>query len=157
MAECPPVWETVVQFGLPLVPFVNCCQFMYLVVSLLVLRAGCGTWLYQFLIIAYRFTLPCQCFIYSQQPEVNNTCGGRCKSMWPQDNFNLVLVAAIQVIFFWIIFSKLFPRTHFILEGWHQLFTGKYTIFIQQKIRKKNQKYDQCPPLNTNICSVSAY
>ena len=23
-------------------PFVNCCQFMYLVISLLVLRAGCG-------------------------------------------------------------------------------------------------------------------
>ena len=37
--------------------FVNCCQFMYLVVSLLVLRAGCGIWLHQFLIIAYPFTL----------------------------------------------------------------------------------------------------
>ena len=45
------------SFGLPRVPFVNCCQFMYLVVSLLVLRAGCGIWLYQFLIIAYLFTL----------------------------------------------------------------------------------------------------
>ena len=30
---------------------------MYLVISLLVLRAGCGIWLYQFLIIAYLFTL----------------------------------------------------------------------------------------------------
>ena len=30
------------SFGLPRVPFVNCCQFMYLVNSLLVLRAGCG-------------------------------------------------------------------------------------------------------------------
>ena len=39
-------------------PFVNCCQFMYLVISLLVLRAGCGIWVYQFLIIAYLFTLP---------------------------------------------------------------------------------------------------
>ena len=29
------------SFGLPHVPFVNCCQFMYLVISLLVLRAGC--------------------------------------------------------------------------------------------------------------------
>ena len=29
----------------------------YLVISLLVLRAGCGIWLYQFLIIAYLFTL----------------------------------------------------------------------------------------------------
>ena len=45
------------SFGLPRVPFVNCCQFMYLVISLLVFRAGCGIWLYQFLIIAYRFTL----------------------------------------------------------------------------------------------------
>ena len=41
------------SFGLPCVPFVNCCQFMYLVFSLLVLRAG----LYQFLIIAYLVTL----------------------------------------------------------------------------------------------------
>ena len=30
------------SFGLPRVPFVNCCQFMYLVIFLLVLRAGCG-------------------------------------------------------------------------------------------------------------------
>ena len=45
------------SFCLPRVPFVNCRQFMYLVISLLVLRAGYGTWLYQFLIIAYLFTL----------------------------------------------------------------------------------------------------
>ena len=47
------------SFGLPPVPFVNCCQFMYLVISLkkMILRAGCGIRLYQFLIIAYRFTL----------------------------------------------------------------------------------------------------
>ena len=45
------------SFGLPRVFFVNCRQFMYLVISLLVLRAGCGIWLYQFLIIAYLFTL----------------------------------------------------------------------------------------------------
>ena len=47
------------SFGLPRVPFVNCRQFMYLVISLLVLRAGCGIWLSQFLIIAYLFTLLC--------------------------------------------------------------------------------------------------
>ena len=41
------------SFGLPRVPFVNCRRFMYLVISLLVYRAGCGIWLYQFLIIAY--------------------------------------------------------------------------------------------------------
>ena len=48
------------SFGLPRVPFVNCRQFMYLVISLLVLRAECGIRLYQFLIIAYLFTL-CLC------------------------------------------------------------------------------------------------
>ena len=46
------------SFCLPRVPFVNCRQFMYLVISLLVLRAGYGIWLYQFLIIAYLFTSP---------------------------------------------------------------------------------------------------
>ena len=45
------------SFGLPRVSFVNCCQFMYLVVSFLVLRAGSGIRLYRFLIIAYLFTL----------------------------------------------------------------------------------------------------
>ena len=44
------------SFCLPRVPFVNCRQFMYLVISLLVLRAGYGIRLYQFLIIAYLFT-----------------------------------------------------------------------------------------------------
>ena len=45
------------SFGLPRVPFVNCRQFMYLVISLLGLRAGCGIWLYQFVFIACLFTL----------------------------------------------------------------------------------------------------
>ena len=44
------------SFSLPRVPFVNCCQFMCLVISLLVLKEGYGIWLYQFLIIAYLFT-----------------------------------------------------------------------------------------------------
>ena len=50
------------SFCLPRVPFVNCRQFMYLVISLLVLRAGYGIWLYQFLIIAYLFTLHDLCW-----------------------------------------------------------------------------------------------
>ena len=37
-------------------------EFMYLVVSLVVLRAGCGIWLYQFLIISYLFTFPIDVF-----------------------------------------------------------------------------------------------
>ena len=47
------------SFCLPRVPFVIYVfsrQFMYLVISLLVLRAGYGICLYQFLIIAYLFT-----------------------------------------------------------------------------------------------------
>ena len=49
-------WMTDYLSGLPRVPFLNCCQCMYLVISLLVLRAGYEIWLYQFLIIAYLFT-----------------------------------------------------------------------------------------------------
>ena len=49
-------------YCLPRVPFVNCCQFMYLVLSLLVLMAGYGIWLHQFLIIAYLFTWKTQNF-----------------------------------------------------------------------------------------------
>ena len=44
------------SFCLPRVPFVGCRQFVCLVISLLVLMAGYGIWLYQFLIIAYLFT-----------------------------------------------------------------------------------------------------
>ena len=44
------------SFCLPRVSFVNYRQFMYLVISLLVLRAGYGIWLCRFLIIAYLFT-----------------------------------------------------------------------------------------------------
>ena len=43
------------SFGLPRVPFVNCCQFMYLVISLLVLRTRMWNLIYRFLIIAYFF------------------------------------------------------------------------------------------------------
>ena len=44
------------SFGLSRGLFVNCCRFVYLVVSLLVLRAGYEIWLSRFLIIAYLFT-----------------------------------------------------------------------------------------------------
>ena len=56
------------SFFLPRVPFVNCRQFMYLVISLLVLRAGYGIWLYQFLIIAYLFTLYCYIKVLKVKP-----------------------------------------------------------------------------------------
>ena len=54
------------SLNLPQVPFVNCCQFVYLVISFLVLRAVCGIWLCQFLIIAYLYIL--------QQLKVWNWC-----------------------------------------------------------------------------------
>ena len=54
------------SFGLLRVPFVNCRQFMYLVISLLILRAGSGIWLYQFLIIAYLYTLLAETTWYDQ-------------------------------------------------------------------------------------------
>ena len=60
-------------FCLPRVPFVNCRQFMYLVISLLVLRAGYGILLYQFLIIAYLFTLHIRALVVVP-------CGGPKKS-----------------------------------------------------------------------------
>ena len=55
------------SFSLPRVPYVNCRQFMYLVISLLVLRAGYGIWLYQLLIIAYLFTFKDIFFFNLQQ------------------------------------------------------------------------------------------
>ena len=64
------------SFGLPRVPFVNCFQFMYffLFVSLLVLRARSGICLYQFMSIAYLFTLivsvPDHCLFISSANKV---------------------------------------------------------------------------------------
>ena len=65
---------------LPRVPFVNCRQFMYLIISLLALRAGYGIWLYQFLIIAYLFTLLIFCSYHSS----SHRCGLKPSSghMW---------------------------------------------------------------------------
>ena len=54
------------SFGLHRLPSINCCQFIYLVISLLVLRAWYGIWLYQFLIIAYLFTLDLMFWIVFQ-------------------------------------------------------------------------------------------
>ena len=57
------------SFGLPRVPFVNCCEFMYLVISLLVSRAAYGICLYKFLIIAYLFY-----FMHVAFPEHRHIC-----------------------------------------------------------------------------------
>ena len=63
------------SFGLPRVPFINCCQFMYLVISFLVLRTGYGIWLYQCLIIAYLFTLFWVPSIYKDPTKDKQTVG----------------------------------------------------------------------------------
>ena len=63
------------------VPFVNCRQFMYLVISLLVLRAGYGIWLYQFLIIAYLFTL------HKSRKLGDNCMQVTCCSFWKGDRY----------------------------------------------------------------------
>ena len=63
------------SFCLPRVPFVNCRQFMYLVISFLVLRAGYWIWLYQFLIIAYLYTL---WYLLSQFLLYSIRCFNRC-------------------------------------------------------------------------------
>ena len=42
MTNNPNGFRKSCSFGLPRVPFVNCRQFMYLVISLLVLTAGSG-------------------------------------------------------------------------------------------------------------------
>ena len=81
------------SFGLPRVPLVNCRQFMYLVISLLVLRAGCGIWLYQFLIIAYLFTVNYTVISFSWhwgddnegQTEEPVSLSKRHKGIWLQD------------------------------------------------------------------------
>ena len=69
------------SFGLPRVPFVNCCLFMYLVISLLVLRAGCGIWLYRFLIIAYLFTLK-NCLVLVQELLHSSQLCCPCLDIW---------------------------------------------------------------------------
>ena len=66
------------SFGLLRVPFVNCRQFMYLVISLLVLRAGCGIWLYQFLIIAYHLTLMVPICIHSRSLPFEGNASLKC-------------------------------------------------------------------------------
>ena len=62
------------SFTLPHLPFVNCCQCMYLVISLLVLRAGHGIWLHQFLIIAHLFILTSSSHSLSYCSSANMSC-----------------------------------------------------------------------------------
>ena len=78
------------SFGLPRVPFVNCRQFMYLVISLLVLRAGCGIWLYQFLIISYLFNLYLWRINIDRRKEVDLWEISQCSNL---NNFLLILLA----------------------------------------------------------------
>ena len=92
------------SFCLPRVPFVNCRQFMYLVISLLVLRAGYGIWLYQFLIIAYLFTLDSWNLIgYSKLPGIKACFLQTCKNMF-------CLASKSNIIFYGNEDKELFSR-----------------------------------------------
>ena len=96
------IWESC-SFGLPRVPFVNCCLFMYLVISHLVLRAWCGIWLYQFLIIAYLFTLlkgtrDVNCTIVQLDSKPFDVCRGN---------------------YFWIKYQCVFPGLIPIITCWY--------------------------------------
>ena len=103
------------SFCLPRVPFVNCRQFMYLVISLLVLRAGYGIWLYQFLIIAYLFTFISD-FIFDFTAAGFVPCGGRKTS--PRTStivqFIFYFGPLRSAIIFWEIRNKWLVKTHII-------------------------------------------
>ena len=62
------------SFCLPRVSFVNCCQFMYLIIFLLVLRAGCWIWLYL-----------CLSFYWELQPFIPNASR---LSIWQFNNLS---------------------------------------------------------------------
>ena len=95
------------SFCLPRVPFVNCRQFMYLVISLLVLRAGYGIWLYQFLIIAYLFTLEFLRLVFryvsGNSPHLVSLCA--CPELPPHPTSSLPVRWRLEwvfVIYVWI-------------------------------------------------------
>ena len=109
------------SFCLPRVPFVNCRQFMYLVISLLVLRAGYGIWLYQFLIIAYLFTISnneIYVWIFMSVGQtagsnffVNMTFTTLIKYNTTPDNISHFIQTGSHTIFHWIIWTCILKST----------------------------------------------
>ena len=57
VAESPPVSERAVHLVYCVRFSTNVYQFVRVLFSRLVLREGCGIWLYEFLVIAFPFTL----------------------------------------------------------------------------------------------------
>ena len=118
------------SFCLPRVPFVNCRQFMYLVISLLVLRAGYGIWLYQFLIIAYRFTfhsyvshemnLKCMAAI-SHMSNITGLTGSVHKITWNKDNTKSYFCSRRPDLFHCY---QLHLETSVVSEQWYMLTRG---------------------------------
>ena len=117
------------SFGLPRVSFVNCCHFMYLVISFLVLRAGCGICLYRFLIIAYLFTL---LNIRICQPE--NWCSPRRSR--GEHHFRELINPDVN------------------LKRMHQLFCCMNFLLVCLLIRSANCHMDFCgsPVMRTTVC-----
>ena len=102
------------SFGLSRVPFVNCRQFMYLVISLLILRAVCGIWLYQFLIIVYLFTFYVAFHnggivaVFDCFPIILPIICRKCLLPNPDlDNISSIVSLKVSLAFFFILFTWL--------------------------------------------------
>ena len=109
-----PALEKAVHLVLPRVPFVNCCQFIYLIGSLLVLRAGCGIWLYQFLIIAYRFTL----YMYMYQCIVRNINKHMSKAIYCKQSMVYIYLPILKKFLIYFLFIVGLNYFHFWWKNW---------------------------------------
>ena len=154
------------SFGLPWVPFVNCRHFMYLVISLLVLMAGCGIWLYQFLIIAYLFTLTTEVklFIYRSSTGLDLAGWGNSGSCVPSPFpppvslqvtisnrlFCFVCVFCFVVLFFPLLFLS-FP-----LSRATKLRSRAKQIKFYCQIGYSNLRALMCLVIITNCCAELA-
>ena len=153
------------SFGLLRVPLVNCRQFMYLVISLLVLRAGCGIWLYQFLIIAYLFTLSYQRYISNMSyvgPTSKLTLGQRSLSTlgqpteWPTKMLrwpNVIMLSGIQIPCEWKCF-KTIKRVLLVKKSWSKRAPARtlldsYPMDNTREVRKQT-------PGNTQYCTLQS-
>ena len=136
------------SFCLPLVPFINCRHFMYLVISLLVLRAGYGIWLYQFLIIAYLFTFyrtsswNSSCFPPWRSRDYSFRSAGKCDSenrgwrgCWDKNQLKSAK-NIVHSVLSWVSFKS---------EVWNYVYKmPKYVLSLDaRKVKKKKKKKKQ--------------
>ena len=131
------------SFCLPRVPFVNCRQFMYLVISLLVLRAGYGIWLYQFLIIAYLFTLHASvlCFML-QLVKPMSPCDAMLAAFLPNPRKYLQALFCTVLIFFCLL--RYLPLEQHRLDQ-RFIKVGKYAIIRTPNVQNLCVQWRECP------------